>query len=56
MAAIIVEGWTARSFIGKRATEDFTQEELDTHFKKLLDKAFFAIGYVPVEDQDELNT
>lgn len=53
MATTVVDGWTLRSFIGGKPTEEFTQEELDAYFERLLDKAFLAIGYVPAEEQDE---
>lgn len=53
MAAIVVNGWTARSFIGDTPIEEFTQEELDIYFEKALDAAFLAIGYVPVIEKEE---
>ncbi len=52
MKPTIVNGWTVRSFIGDKSTEEFTQEELEEYFKKALDKAFLKIGYIPVKNQN----
>lgn len=52
MAAIVVNGWNVRRFIGGVPIEEFTQEELDAYFEKALDAAFLAIGYVPVEEDE----
>lgn len=50
---LVIDGWTVRQFIGGVPIEDFTQDELDSYFEKALDKAFLAIGYAPVEAQNQ---
>ena len=53
---LVIEGWTVRQFIGNIPIEDFSQEELDSYFEKAVDRAFLAIGYVPVETQTQEKT
>lgn len=50
---LVIDGWTVRQFIGGIPIEEFTREELDIYFEQALDRAFLAIGYVPVDSHKE---
>ena len=46
--------WRTRSFINGIPIEEYSREEINAFFKDAWERAFRAIGYEPITDENEL--